>query len=177
MTERATHWNMIDKNSWYVIYTRSRQEKVLALQLEAAGFEVYLPLINKVSNWSDRKKVVEVPLFNSYVFIKDVCDKYHFKNFKSFVTFLNYNGKPAIVKQKEIDIIKSLIKYGYHVELSEDDSAQLTEGKKVKIISGPLKGIECEVHQLNNLEWVYVHFENLQASMKINIHNKHLKLI
>lgn len=120
---------MISKDSWYVIYTRSRQEKVLATQLEAAGFEVYLPLISKVSIWSDRKKTVEIPLFNSYVFIKNEYDKSKFKDFKSFVTFLNYNGKPAIVKQKEIDVLKTIIKNGYDIGEASEVEAFLKDQK------------------------------------------------
>lgn len=176
MTERAAHWNMINKNSWYVIYTRSRQEKVLASQLELAGFEVYLPLINKVSIWSDRKKVVEVPLFNSYVFIKDVCDKIHFKNFKSFVTFLNYNGKPAIVKQNEIDVLKTIIKNGYDVgEASQIEV--LSEGSEVIVLSGPLKGLIGKLISISNNEWFVLNFENMGSSLQVKIDPKLLKKV
>jgi transcription antitermination factor NusG len=93
------------------------------------------------------------------------------------VAYLLFNGKPAIVYQYEIDIIKSLVKHGFVVELSEVDAKQLSEGRKVMVISGPLKGMEGEVYQLINPEFVYVHFENLQGSMKINISYKQLKLI
>jgi transcription antitermination factor NusG len=93
------------------------------------------------------------------------------------VAYLLFNGKPAIVYQYEIDIIKSLVQHGFVVELSEVDAKQLSEGRKVMVISGPLKGMEGEVYQLINPEFVYVHFENLQGSMKINISYKQLKLI
>jgi transcriptional antiterminator RfaH len=176
VTERAAHWNMIDKNLWYVIYTRSRQEKVLASQLEAAGFEVYLPLINKVSKWSDRKKVVEVPLFNSYVFIKDVCEKYHFKNFKSFVTFLNYNGKPAIVKQHEIDILKTIIKNGYDIGESSQIEV-LSEGSEVMVLSGPLKGLTGKLISVSNNDWFVLNFENMGSSLQVKIAPNLLKKI
>ena len=176
MTERAAHWIMTIQNSWYVIYTRSRQEKVLASQLEAAGFEVYLPLISRVSNWSDRKKVVEIPLFNSYVFIKDVCDKYQFKNFKSFVTFLNYNGKPAIVKQNEIEILKTIIKNGYDIgEASQIND--FSEGAEVLVLSGPLKGLTGKLISVSNNDWFVLNFENMGSSLQVKIAPKLLKKV
>ena len=55
---------------WYAIYTRSRGEKVVAKLLKESGLEVYLPLQRKLRQWSDRKKWVEVPYINSYVFVR-----------------------------------------------------------------------------------------------------------
>lgn len=167
---------MKDKNNWYVLYTKSRQEKVLASQLEAAGFEVYLPLINKVSIWSDRKKVIQVPLFSSYVFIKEVCDKSLFSNFKSFVTFLNYNGKPAVVKQNEIDLIKTIIDNGYDIgEASQLEV--LSEGSNVMVLSGPLKGLTGKLISVSNNEWFVINFENIGSSLQVKIAPKLLKKV
>ena len=55
---------------WKVIYTASRQEKKVAVLLERFGIAYYLPLVKKLRLWSDRKKWVEMPLFNGYVFVK-----------------------------------------------------------------------------------------------------------
>ncbi len=169
---------MKNKEKWYVIYTKSRHEKRLADKLTVMGSEVYLPLVKSVSLRKDRKQTIEKPLFNSYVFVKEsTIDIDSLKSYDSFVSYLLFNGRPAIVYQYEIDIIKSLVQHGYTVELTEVDVKQLSEGNKVRVISGPLKGMEGEVYQLINPEFVYVHFENLQGSMKINISYKQLKLI
>lgn len=169
---------MKNKEKWYVIYTKSRHEKRLADKLTVMGSEVYLPLVKSVSLRKDRKQTIEKPLFNSYVFVKEsTIDIDSLKSYDSFVSYLLFNGRPAIVYQYEIDIIKSLVQHGYSVELTEVDVKQLSEGNKVRVISGPLKGMEGEVYQLINPEFVYVHFENLQGSMKINISYKQLKLI
>ncbi len=56
--------------NWYVVYTKPKWEKKVAEQLKNAGVECYCPLIVKIHQWSDRKKKVEVPLFNSYVFVR-----------------------------------------------------------------------------------------------------------
>ena len=169
---------MKNKEKWYVIYTKSRHEKRLADKLTIMGSEVYLPLVKAPSSRKDRQKTIDKPLFNSYVFVKEsTINIDSLKSYDSFVAYLLFNGKPAIVYQYEIDIIKSLVQHGFVVELSEVDAKQLSEGRKVMVISGPLKGMEGEVYQLLNPEFVYVHFENFQGSMKINISYKQLKLI
>ena len=169
---------MKNKEKWYVIYTKSRHEKRLADKLTVMGSEVYLPLVKSVSLRKDRKQTIEKPLFNSYVFVKEsTINIDSLKSYDSFVSYLLFNGRPAIVYQYEVDIIKSLVQHGYSVELTEVDAKQLAEGNKVRVISGPLKGMEGEIYQLINPEFVYVHFENLQGSMKINISYKQLKLI
>ena len=146
----------------------------MAEQLEEAGYTVYLPLIRKVSIWSDRKKTLEVPLFNSYVFVKGVSEKSLMKDFKSFVAFLNYNSKPAVVWQHEIDTLKSVIKYGYDIGEAGDVS-QLTKGSNVMVIAGPLKGVTGELVSVSDSDWFILHFENLGNSLQVKIPPRSLK--
>jgi transcription antitermination factor NusG len=54
---------------WLVFYTKSRNEKSAYKNLKKFGFEPYLPLQKVLRQWSDRKKKVELPLFNSYIFV------------------------------------------------------------------------------------------------------------
>ena len=63
--------------SWYVVYTKPKWEKKVAERLNEIGITAYCPFITKVSQWSDRKKKIEVPLFNSYIFVK--IDYQYFK--------------------------------------------------------------------------------------------------
>ena len=56
--------------NWYVVYTKPKWEKKVAERLNAIGVIAYCPLITKERQWSDRKKIVHVPLFNSYIFVQ-----------------------------------------------------------------------------------------------------------
>jgi len=161
---------------WHVIYTKSRQEKIVAEKLGAAGYEIYLPLVKVISQWSDRKKVVEKPLFNSYVFIKDVIDNDKIKTFNGVVGFLKYDRKLAIVHQHEINTLKSIIKHGYDVtELGNQE--ELVLGSRVMIMAGPLKGSVGELYANPESEWFIIHFENIGNSLKVKIPSKLLKKI
>jgi len=155
---------MKNTDVWYIIYTKSRHEQKLAALLKEAGYEIYLPLVKRKHQWKDRLKTVEVPLFKSYVFIKSVHNKLEFKDFSSFVGFVQYNHKPAIVWQHEIDTLKSIIRHGYDVN-TDADFEELIPGEKVMIIDGPLKGHCGELVSVNQTDRFAIHFENLSQSI------------
>jgi len=97
---------------WYVLYTKPRNEKKLAQELAKAGFEVYCPILTIEKQWSDRKKKVEEPVFKSYVFVQ--LDNYAKSRtlvltFPGAVCFLFWLGKPGVVLQQEIDVIRELL--------------------------------------------------------------------
>lgn len=161
---------------WHVIYTKSKHEKTLAEQLSEAGFTVYLPLVKRENRWSDRKKTVEVPLFNSYVFIQGVKDKSLMKDFKSFVAFLQHNNKPAIVRQHEIDTLKRVIKHGYDVR-DAGDISQMAEGSKVMVIAGPLKGMTGQLLSIEDNDWFLLEFDTIGNGLQVKIPPLSLKKI
>lgn len=167
---------MKKKDIWHVIYTKSRHEKLLAEQLKQSGFEIYLPLVKKVTHWSDRKKTIEEPLFKSYLFIKNQSDKNQFKEFKSFVGFVKYNNKPAIVWQHEIDTLVSIIQHGYDInEVNSDNDFEL--GAKVMVLQGPLKGMIGDMVSYENNEGFNIGFENFGNSLIVKLPSKILKKI
>lgn len=176
VTEGAALWKMNKKEIWYVIYTKSRQEKILNDKLMSAGYSVYLPLVKKNSQWSDRRKIIEVPLFNSYLFIKNVSDREKLKDFNGFVNFLMFDNKPAIVTQTEIETLKSIIRHGYDV-LEITNLKDLKLGSKVMVIGGPLKGMVGELISNSDEEWFLINFENFSSSIQVKIPPKVLKKI
>jgi transcription antitermination factor NusG len=167
---------MKKKEIWHVIYTKSRHEKILAEQLKQSGYEIYLPLVKKITSWSDRKKTIEEPLFKSYIFIKNQNDRNRFKEFKSFVGFVQYDNKPAIVWQHEIDTLISIIKHGYDINeiISEND---FKVGSKVMVMYGPLKGMIGDMISNENNEGFNIGFENFGNSLIVKLPSKILKKI
>ncbi|HBN03105.1 MAG TPA: antitermination protein NusG, partial [Bacteroidetes bacterium] len=99
---------------WKVVYIASRQEKKVAVRLAQEGIEYFLPLYQKLSQWSDRKKWVELPLFNGYLFVKPTTlQRDKVLSLQGVVAFVRYNKEDAIVKQTEIEIIKQVLESGY----------------------------------------------------------------
>ena len=161
--------------SWKVIYTASRQEKKLAKRLSDAGIEVYLPVYKKLSQWSDRKKWVEWPLFSGYLFVKPTeMQRDLVLQQAGAIAYLRFSGKDAEVTAKEIDIIEKLLASGYTVE-SFNTPADFVEGTQAVIMDGPLKGYQVDVLRQNNEDHILVGFESFGQSVKINLPYKILK--
>ena len=130
----------INNEPWNVLYTTPRAEKKVYDRLMELGIETYLPLYKTIRQWSDRKKKVEVPLFNSYIFVRSP-EKQRFEILSVYgvVRYLYYLGKPAIIRQKEIDGIRRFLNQteGYKITVEVGD--------KVEIASGVMEGVFGEV--------------------------------
>ncbi len=165
-----------EKEQWYVIYTRSRQEKNLSEKLSQAGFKTYVPLVKRVKQWSDRVKSTEQPLFNSYIFIKGVWDKQELKDYKGVVKIVSFENGPAKVSQEEIETLKSIIQHGYDV-MEITDYKHLLTGCRVIIDGGPLKGKTGELLDCTGDYWFLICFDNFHNSIKVKVPSQYLKKI
>lgn len=134
---------MNTKKKWYVVYTRSKWEKKVAELLTKKAIENYCPLSKVVKQWADRKKTIEEPLFNSYVFVRaDEAEHLLIKQTDGVVNFVYWLGKPAVVKDNEIDVIKKYLNSSYAVTI---EKINVHINDTVRITSGPLMQQEGNV--------------------------------
>ena len=120
--------------NWYVIYTRSRFEKKVEESLIKNHVEAYCPKRWVERQWSDRKKMVEEPLFRSYVFVKILeHQKYDILNTNGVVKFVNFKSDMAKIREEEIDRIKAILNQYDHSQLLVD---HLEPNQMVTIASG-----------------------------------------
>ncbi|MFV8374667.1 UpxY family transcription antiterminator [Flavobacterium sp. LB1P71] len=150
--------------NWYVVYTKPKWEKKVAEQLKKSGIECYCPLITVVRQWSDRKKKIEVPLFNSYVFVQ-LADSDRNLVFLStgVVRYLFWLGKPAIVRDEEISIIKRGLDGPDSCEVSV---VSFQVGDTIELESGPFSTQKAIVQEVNNTHYVLV-LESLGCVLKM----------
>ena len=133
---------------WYAVYTRPRWEKKVASLLQQGGFESYCPLNKVRRKWSDRIKLVEEPLFKSYVFVKvDESGRTGVRMTDGVINFVYWNGKPAIVKEKEIDAIKLFLEEHENVSLVK---IELKTNDRVRVVAGPLMDAEGKVLEVKH---------------------------
>ncbi|MCX7955047.1 MAG: UpxY family transcription antiterminator [Bacteroidales bacterium] len=160
---------------WHAIYTRSNFEKKVYEALTKLGIETFLPLTKELHQWKDRKKIIEVPLFRSYCFVK-VDKKEYYKVFevKGIVKYIWFNGKPAIIKEKEIEMLKKLITLDLKINVVSSD---IKAGQKVKVISGSLMGYVGEVIKEKSKDLVLFRIENFPYSPAIEIAKKYLEVL
>ncbi|MCD0471043.1 UpxY family transcription antiterminator [Flavobacterium sp. JAS] len=150
--------------NWYVVYTKPKWEKKVAEKLNQIGIECYCPLITQVKEWSDRKKKVEVPLFNSYVFVQlENVDRNSVFQIAGAVRYLFWLGKPAIVRNEEINIIKKSLMSSNVSDISVNS---IQPGDRIKLETGAFSNQDAIVREVSNTHYILV-LESLGCVLKI----------
>ena len=127
-------------NNWYVIYTAPRAEKQVRDRLVETGVEVFLPLHMTPRQWSDRVKLVEMPLFPSYLFVYTTrAVLYDLVKINGVARVVYFQGEPAVVRQKEIDALSRFLEYAY------GRACVIAPDDEVRIAAGPLKDQDARV--------------------------------
>ncbi len=124
---------------WYVAFTRPRHEKEAARWMEGLGMEIYLPLVRKIRKYRSRKKVVDLPLFPRYLFVRTSLEpEEHVRILRTpgVVGLVSFDGAPRPVDDIEIESLRILVTRGSHLTVLPD----LVEGRWVKVVDGPLAG-------------------------------------
>ncbi len=128
---------------WLAIYTRPRWEKKVNQLLTEKGLESYCPLNKVRRKWSDRVKVVEEPLFKSYVFVKvSDDDRTAVRMTPGAINFVYWQGRPAVIREKEITIIKRFLNEYKNVEVQ---AMEIKVNQRVRITNGTLMDQEGKV--------------------------------
>ena len=139
---------MIENKNWYAVYTRPRWEKKIASLLTRSNIENYCPLNKIVRQWSDRKKLVQEPLFTSYVFVRAAQNQLTLlKQTTGIINMVYWLGKPAVIRDQEIEIIKRFLNDYSNVKL---EKTPININDNVQIISGPLIQLEGKVTALKS---------------------------
>ena len=127
---------------WYACYTRGRHEKQVERLLGERDFEVFLPLVPRIRHWHDREKIVEFPLFPSYVFARfNAHDLAHASAVPGLVTIVRFNGRPVAIPEHEIENIRLLSTSLPPTPEDPDLGPFVEKGEAVEITSGPLAAV------------------------------------
>lgn len=149
------------KKNWYVLYTAPRAEKQVQNRVNAIGVTCWLPLHRSPRVWSDRIKIVEVPLFHSYLFVN--CTESELRDLLrvyGVVRIVYYNGKPAVVRQTEIDAIKEF--------LEQASNHLLCPGEEVEILCGAMKHVSGKIKKIKK-HYLLLYIEQLGATVCVKL--------
>jgi transcription antitermination factor NusG len=156
------------KVSWYAVWTRSRQEKAAAARLRSIGIVHYLPLQSTVRHWSDRRQIIEVPLFPGYLFVQlDVRSGSKLEVLKSpgVVGFIGNSSGAAPIPEVQIDSIRKILIAG--MECSAQ--ALFKEGERVRVVRGALAGIEGSLLRVGSKSQLIIAVEMIQRSVAVTV--------
>jgi transcription antitermination factor NusG len=137
----------LSKN-WYIVYTRAKNEKKVAEQLAKRKIEHYCPLNHSQREWGDRRRNSMEPLFPSYIFVYlDEIEQSKVGPTDGMLSFVYWQGKPAVVSNEEVYHIRQLLNDFSEVRI-EKTAVSLYE--KVKVLSSPVMVREGNVLEVRN---------------------------
>ncbi len=151
------------KSQWFVLYTTPRAEKQVEQRLMAAGIEVFLPVHLSPRKWADRVKMIEVPLFSSYIFVKTTDPELRkLLKIPGVVRIVYHSGAPARIREKEIIAIRTFLDKAREKELIHEI------GEDLLIACGPLKDISGKVKKINKSH-LLLYIEQLGCSVCVSL--------
>ena len=124
--------------NWLVVCTSPRGEKRLTERLKSAGIEAYCPLQKTIRQWSDRKKLVTVPVFSSYIFVRvNEAERLRVLYDPLAARYVHWQGVPAVIKDEEMETLKLCLSNYSNIQVEAID---LRPGQTFEITHGPFKG-------------------------------------
>jgi transcription antitermination factor NusG len=151
---------------WYALQTKARHEKAVSNYLRLKEVEQFLPLYKSRREWSDRVRVVEMPLFGGYIFCRlDARLMVSVLNTPGVIHVLGYGTEPAPVPEGEIAAIRRLLE----CEVAVSPCPYLKTGALVRIRSGAMKGLEGRLERIKNHCRLVLSVHLLQRSVALEV--------
>jgi transcription antitermination factor NusG len=159
---------VMSQTHWYAVRTRSRHEKLVTRQLESQGLPTFLPLVSKISQWSDRRKQVAEPLFSGYAFVRlnqYSDDRVRVLKTQGVVNFVGVQGSGVPIPDQEIENIATLMSS----KLSYENRPYLYLGQKVRVCGGALDGLEGILTAENSDRSMVISIGLIQRSLSVRV--------
>jgi transcription antitermination factor NusG len=152
---------------WYAVRTRPRHEKKVVSELQEKGITIYLPLLTQVRRWSDRRKVIQVPLFSCYAFVHAVLDlhlRVALYGISGALGFVGPNNEGVAIPEAQIENLRTLM--ASNVPLAP--YPLLKVGHRVRVRGGALDGVEGILATKGDRRLV-ISVDSIHASFSINL--------
>jgi transcription antitermination factor NusG len=152
--------------AWFAVKTKPQYERLVGEALSSCGVGSFVPCYSLLHRWSDRLKKVEVPLFTGYLF---GLFRWNQRNLLTMIPgcrgIVSFGGKPAPVDPHEMDNLRRIVES----DAQREPHPYLRAGQPVRIIGGPLRGVEGFVSEQNDSFRVVVTISILQRSVGVQI--------
>jgi transcriptional antiterminator NusG len=151
---------------WYAAYTSANREKRVVEQLGARGVSHFLPLYSSVRQWKDRRVTLQMPLFPGYVFVRmALCDRLQVQQIPGVAKLVGVSGLPTALPEEEIELVRMSLENGVRAE----PHPFLTVGRRVRVINGPMAGLQGILRRRKGQARLVVSVEVIQRAMSVEI--------
>jgi len=177
--DRLENANLVmrsDERRWYAIHTRARHERVVDQRLRTEGIATFLPLTKQVHRWSDRRKVVELPLFACYVFARlamTAQERLQIWRTEGILGLVGRHGDGTPIPEEQIEAVRALlaqtVPWSVHPFLSA--------GQRVRIRGGALDGVEGIFVSRNGDNTLVISIDVVQRSVAVRISGYDIEIL
>lgn len=166
MPGTASVGNLVDRASWWAVYTQHQHEKTVAEMLTGKGFEVFLPLHETLRRWKDRQKLLSLPLFPGYVFVRGLLTRrLQVVSTPGVHMVLSRGEQIEVIPELEIDAIRRAVQGSWRVE----PHPFLKIGERVRVTRGSLEGVEGILVRKKNLYRLVLSVDMLAQSVGVEV--------
>ena len=165
--------SQLSEEKWYVLYTAPRAEKVVYKYLLERQYKAFLPISKTLSIWKNRqKKIIEKPLFSSYVFAKTYEQElFNIIAIPRVLTYLRIGSKPSTLSDEEIKQIQTLTSEGSKLILEPE----LVTGETVRINDGPFMGFIGILQHKNGKNRFGIQLKGLNHTVFVELQTSNLE--
>jgi transcriptional antiterminator RfaH len=162
---------------WFAVRTRFKSEKVALKQLHRLGVEAYLPIRQMTRRYGRKIRKVELPLINSFVFVRIKRNEYASVLETEYVAgFLKFGNNILSIPEVEIDMIRRLLGENIDIEVVVKE-ADYTKGDWVEVTKGPLLGMKGRLLNIQGKDKLLVELTNSGHSLHISIETNLLRKV
>jgi transcription antitermination factor NusG len=158
----------VEAPAWFAVQTRPRHEKKVSAELQEKGVSAFLPLVSSTRQWSDRRRVVETPLFPQYVFVRiaqTLQTRVSVLRTNGVTNFVGTRGLGVPIPDEQIERVQTVVTRG----IPATPHAFLNVGKRIRIRGGALDGLQGILTAVNGDQTLVVSVELIQRSIAIRI--------
>jgi transcription termination/antitermination protein NusG len=156
----------VELEPWFALRVRPNYEKPVATALRGKGFQEFLPLVRSRRQWSDRVKIMDLPLFPGYLFCRlNLEERMPLVTTPGFLYLVGVGKNPEPVDESEIAAIQSVVRSGLPVT----PWPSLMVGQKVQLQHGPLRGLEGVLTKIANQHRMFVSVTLLKRSISVEV--------
>jgi transcription antitermination factor NusG len=173
---QAQHIFREEQEPWYAIRTKSRHEKIVCNQIEADGFEAYLPTVQQFRQWSDRRKLIDFPLFPGYVFLRIpdfASQKTQILRKVGVLGFVGNGRGATLIPDSELNGVRHVLRN----RIPHASHPYLEVGQRIRVTDGVLRGIEGILVGLGNKNGLVVSIDAIQKSLIIQLQGYGVQVI
>lgn len=175
--EHRAPQELYENPRWYACYTRARHEKKVDRILRERGLESYLPTMPRERQWKDRKKIVDWPLFPSYVFARfTLGDMHRVLTTPGVATIVRHGPHPTPIAASELENVRRFVEALTDSGMEAEVRPLVEEGQRVRVVEGPFEGVEGIVLERRGRRRVLVGLEAIGQGLEVDMNSHVLEI-